>query len=92
MKRSKPSGPPPATQKVSIAQSTLNKTNLSLLANVIKTVKGIDSYMANKYKRKFREHKISVEGVKRFKAETGKLGNPRVSHQREPTSYQWWWG
>jgi hypothetical protein len=40
------------------------------------------------YKRKFREHEISVEGVKRFKAKTGKLGNRRISHQREPTSYQ----
>ena len=54
---------------------------------MIKTVKDIDSFMANKYKRKFREHEISVEGVKRFKAETGNLGNPRISHQREPTSY-----
>ena len=88
LKRPSPSGAPPAIQKVSVTQSTLNKTKLSLLATVTKTVKGIDSYMANKYKRKFREHKISVEGVKRFKAETGKLGNPRVSHLREPTSYQ----
>jgi hypothetical protein len=61
LKRPKPSGAPPAIQKVSVAQSTLNKTKLSLLATVTKMVKGIDSYMANKYKRKFREHKISVE-------------------------------
>ena len=88
MKRSKPLGLPPASQKVLITQSTLNKANVSFLANVIKTVKDIDSFMANKYKRKFREHEISVEGVKRFKAETGNLGNPRISHQREPTNYQ----
>ena len=87
-KGSKPLGLPPASQKVSIAKCTLNKTNVSLLASVIKTVKEIDSFMANKLKRKFKEHKISVEGVKRFKAEIGKLGNPRISHQREPTSYQ----
>jgi hypothetical protein len=47
-KRSKPLGLPPASQKVSIAQSTLNKTNVSLLATVIKKVKDIDSFMANK--------------------------------------------
>ena len=51
-KRSKPLGLPSASQKVLIAQCTLNKTNVSLLASVIKTVK---------------EHKISVEGVKRLK-------------------------
>ena len=44
--------------------------------------------MAKKYKRKFREHEISVEGIKRFKAEMGKIGNPRMAHMVEPTSYQ----
>ena len=44
--------------------------------------------MAKKYKRKFREHKISVEGIKRYKAEMGKLGHPRVTNLVEPTTYQ----
>ena len=85
LKRPSPSGVPSAIQKVSVAQSTLNKTKLSLLATVTKTVKSTDSYMANKYKRKFREHEISVEGVKRFKAETSKLGTiPRDwEHQHQ---------
>ena len=55
-KRSKPLGLPSASQKVLIAQCTLNKTNVSLLASVVKTVKEIDSFMANKFNRKFKEH------------------------------------
>ena len=44
--------------------------------------------MRKKYKRKFREHAISVEGIKRYKVETGRIGNPRVTNLVEPTSYQ----
>ena len=61
-KMSKPLGLPSASQKVSIAQSTLNKTNVSLLASVIKTVKDIDSHMANKFKCKFKDPKLVFRG------------------------------
>ena len=46
MKRPSPSGVPSAIQKVSVAKITLNKTKLSLLASVTKTVKNHDSFMA----------------------------------------------
>ena len=44
--------------------------------------------MAKKHKRKFREHAISIEGIKRFKAASGRIGNPKISNMVEPTSYQ----
>ena len=44
--------------------------------------------MRKRHKRKFKEHTISVEGIKRYKVDTGKLGNPRVTNLVEPTSYQ----
>ena len=88
LKRASSFGVPSAIQKVSVANTTLNKSKLSLLASVTKMVKNQHSLMAEKYKRKFREHEISVEGIKRFKAEMGKIGNPRMAHMVEPTSYQ----
>ena len=44
--------------------------------------------MAKKHKRKFREHANSIEGIKRFKAASGRIGNPKISNMVEPTSYQ----
>ena len=71
-----------------MANATLNKSKLSLMAQVRQTVITQDGLMAKKHKRKFREHEISVEGIKRFKAASGRIGNPKISNMVEPTSYQ----
>ena len=84
LKRASPS----AIQKVSVANATLNKSKLSLMAQAKQTVITQNGLMAKNYKRKFREHCISVERVNRFKAASGKIGNPKISKMIEPTSYQ----
>ena len=70
-----------------MANATLNKSKLSLMAQAKQTVITQDGLMAKKDKRKFREHEISVEGVKRFKDALGKIGNPKISNMIEPTRY-----
>ena len=88
LKRADTSGTPPAIQKVSVANVTLQKSKLSLIVRAKQTVINQNVTIAKAFKRKFRGHSISVEGIKRFKAASGSIGNPRVSNTVEPTSYQ----
>ena len=80
LKRADTSGVPSANQKVSVANATLNKSKLSLMAQVKQTVITHDGLMAKKDRRKFREHAISVEGVKRFKAASGRIGSKDLQY------------
>jgi hypothetical protein len=86
-KISKPSNLPAASTNVSIADKTLKKDKLSRLTSVILAAQNIDSQMVKSFKRKFKEHEISFEAVKKLKASKGSLGNPRIATQRDTTSY-----
>jgi hypothetical protein len=55
---------------------------------VISNAKEVNAQMVKSFNRKFKETDMSVASVKRHKANTGKLGNPRTSFQRDPPSYQ----
>ena len=87
-KRADTEGVPSANPKVSVAKITVEKTKLSRIASAKETAKNQNATMRKGFKRKFKEHYISVDSIKRYKSTTGHLGNPRDTTMVEPTSYQ----
>ena len=87
-KRADEQGRPAAEPKPSVAKKTVEITQLSLVAHATKAAKDLSATMRKGYKRKYREHHISTDSVKRYRNNKGELGNPRESALIEPTSYQ----
>ena len=71
-----------------MAKTTVEKTKLSQIASATETAKHFNATMRKGFKRKFKEHYISVDSIKRYKSSKGHLGNPRDTTMVEPTNYQ----
>ena len=58
------------------------------MARVITNANALNAQMVKSYKRKFKETDLSFASVKRYKLNSGRLGNPKSTFLREPPSYQ----